>query len=96
MHPHFSERFARTRGGLADETTWEVAADKQRLLTRWSVALARANAQLLARAATSEPTSPPPSPEREEDDSAEDDGSMSDDSEGADSDETVTGSATAA
>ena len=64
VQPHYSERFARTRGGLSDETVWEVAADKQRFLTRWSVALARANAQLLTRAVTAEPHSPPPSPER--------------------------------
>ena len=73
----------------------DLPAASQRFLTRWSVALARANAQLLTRAVTAETTSPPPSPERdawrdEDDDTGEDEWGSSD-SEGEDSDETVTG-----
>ena len=72
VFPHFRERAAQARAGQSDETVWDVAADKQRLLTRWSVVLARANANLLRRALPAAETSPPPSPDNSDDSSESD------------------------
>ena len=57
VKPHFQERRARARAGLSDESPWEVDRCYRRLLTRWSVVIARWNGALMSRAiSTSAPS----------------------------------------
>ena len=89
--PHFRERRARARAGLSDETVWEVDRDKIRLLTRWSVIIARCNATLMQRAIASPPSSTCSSPRDDDDDSSGSDPGSDDES---DSGETISRAAT--